>query len=73
MTYTATSNLYYIVQWTPIFKSTNMLSVSQWSHGIFRIKILYHTRKTLTWGRTDYFVAGVTYLPFPIQVCFSFI
>jgi len=50
-----------------------MLSVSQWSHGIFRIKILYHTRKTLTWGRTDYFVAGVTYLPFPIQVCFSFI
>ena len=29
------------------------------------------TRKAVTRSRTDYFAAGVTYLPYPIQVCFS--
>ena len=29
------------------------------------------TREALTRGRTDRFAAGVTYLRFPIQVCFS--
>jgi len=31
----------------------------------------HKTRKAVTRGRTDHFATGVTYLQFPIQICFS--
>jgi len=30
------------------------------------------TRKAVTRGCTDHFAAGVTYLQFPVEVCFSY-
>jgi len=34
---------------------------------------LYENKNALTWGLTDNFAADVTYLQFPIQICFSLI
>jgi len=37
---------------------------------IFRHAICCRARKALTRGHTDHITAGVTYLQFPMQVCF---
>jgi len=46
-----------------------------WTNYHFAANICTHnkqtTSKALTRGRTDQFAAGVTYLRYPIQVCFS--